>query len=125
MRTTSPRAGYAMMLVLVSLVLFLALWSVAHRQLAAALRVASVQAKRIQRDEGSVHALARGLALLETGLPPSNPYTGSVNVTTLTGPRSYAVTFTSEGGTNWSVRAAPSLPGDLPPPLPSTFAPSP
>ena len=64
MRPTSARSGYAMMLVLVFIVLFLALLGVAYRQTAAALRIESVRSLQIQRDEGSIHALARALALL-------------------------------------------------------------
>jgi hypothetical protein len=120
---SSPRPGYALMLTLVFVVLFLALLGVAYRQMAAALRTESVRSQQVERDEGSVHALARGLTLLETGLPPSTPYVCGVTIQTSTGPRSFTVTFVSEGGTNWSVRSTPTLPGENPPPMPSTFGP--
>jgi hypothetical protein len=111
-----------MVIVLVFIVLFFSLWSVAYRQTAAALRVESVQSNRVVRDEGSTQAVARGLALLETGLPPSNPYACSVTVTTSSGPRSFTVTFTAEGPTQWSVQSVPAAPGMNLPPMPRMFA---
>ena len=123
MRPTSARSGYAMMLVLVFIVLFLALLGVAYRQTAAALRIESVRSLQIQRDEGSIHALARALALLETGNPPSDPYVCGVTITTSTGPHSFTVTFTSEGSNHWSVHSAPTPPNANPQPMPSSFLP--
>jgi hypothetical protein len=117
------RSGYAMVLVIVFIVLFLAFLGVAYRQFGTALRVESVHSQQVQRDEGSLHALARALALLETGLPPTSPYSCGVTISTSRGPSVYTITFANEGSTNWSVRAAPRAPGDNPPPMPVTFAP--
>jgi hypothetical protein len=111
------------MIVVVSLVLFLALWGVTFRQTASVIRVASVQTLRLQRDQGSVQAVAYGVTLLETGLPPTSPYVGAVVIQTPTGPRSFTVTFSFEGGTNWSVYATPTAAGDNPSLLPSSFGP--
>jgi hypothetical protein len=119
----SPRRGYALMLVLVFVVLFLAVLGVAYRQTASVLRVETVRARQAQRDQGGVVAVARGLALLETGLPPSDPYVCAVTVSTSAGPSTYTVTFASEGPGAWSVRATPAGPGDPSPPMPSMFAP--
>jgi hypothetical protein len=106
-------------------VLLLLLYSVAHRHTTAALRIETVRAQQQQRDEGTIHAIARGLALLETGIPPSSPYVCGVTINTSTGPSSFTVTFTSEGGDNWSVRSAPTLLGDNPEPMPAIFVPLP
>lgn len=123
MRAALPaRRGYAMVLVLLFLVLFQALLGVAYREMAAALRIVSVQAIQAQRDEGSVHALARAMALLETGLPPANPYVCGATIETSAGPRSFRVTFTLEAGTTWSVRSAPASPDESLLPMPGTFA---
>lgn len=114
-----------MLLVVLFVLLFLAMLGVSYRELGAALRIESTRVQQVQRDQGCVPAAARGLALLETGLPPSNPYVGAVTIPTSTGPCSFTVTFTSEGGNNWAVNAMLTPPGTDPPPLPSTFAPSP
>src|SRR5439155_17039615 len=121
MRRAPGRRGYAMMLVLVFILLFLSLLGVAFRQASAALRIETGHTQQVQRDEGSVHAVARGVLLLETGLPPSTPYVCAVTIPTSAGPRSFLVTFTSLGSTSWSVRAAPTQAGENPPPMPSTF----
>jgi hypothetical protein len=110
-----------MMLVFVFLVLFLMFLGMAYAQLTSALRIETAHAQQVVRDQGSIPAVARGLALLETGLPPSNPYVCAVTITGLTGARSFTVTFTLEGGNNWSVRAAPTVPNENPQPMPSTF----
>ena len=123
MRVTSSRSGYALMLVLVFIVLFLALFGVAYRQTAAALRIESVRSQATQRDEGSLHALARALALLETGNPPSDPYVCGVTIDTSFGPRSLTVTFASEGTNDWTVHSAPTPPNANPQPMPSSFLP--
>jgi hypothetical protein len=121
-RCPAERSGYALMLVLMFIVLLLAFLMVAYRSVASAVRIESVRSAEVSRDEGTVAALAKGLALLETGLPPSAPYAAAVTIDTPTGPRQFAVTFTCEGGTAWSVRAA-DLPSDaILPVLPPTFA---
>ena len=119
------RRGYAMMLVLVFMVLFLSMLGVAYRHVGAALRIETVHAAQTSRDEGSIQAIARALTLLETGLPPGSPYTCGVTLSTSAGACAITVTFTQESPTNWSVHAAPTKSGESPPPMPSTFASSP
>jgi hypothetical protein len=120
------RSGYALLLVLLFVVLLLSLYSLAYRTIAASLRVETARSLVNRRDEGSVQAAARGLSLLETGLPPTDPYACGVTIETSRGPRSFTVTFTSEAGpTAWSVAAAPTPDDQDPPPMPATFAPIP
>jgi hypothetical protein len=114
------------MLVLVFLVLFLTLLGTAYRGVAAVLRVESVRALQLQRDEGSTQAVARALALLETGLPPTDPYECGVTIETSTGPCAFTVAFTLEQDQNqhktYAVHAAPTATGETPQPMPETFA---
>lgn len=124
LKKTSARRGYAIMLVLVFIVLFLSLWSVAYRHTATALRIESGRTLAVQRDEGSLHALARGLALLETGYPPTDPYACGVTIDTSSGPRSLTVTFESAGAETWSVSSRPTRSNENPLPLPGSFAPA-
>jgi hypothetical protein len=112
-----------MVLVLVFIALLLSMVGVAFRHMGAATRVETARLCRRQRDEGTIHAAARGLALLETGLPPTDPYVCGVSIDTSTGTRSFTVTFTGQGGSAWSVGAAETGPYDTPPPMPATFAP--
>ena len=125
MRRLPSRRGYAMLMVLIFLVLFWALLGVAWRGMASALRVASVRTLQCQRDEGSIQALARAMSLLETGLPPANPYVCGVTINTASsGARPYTVTFTQEDETTWSVHVGLGLPTESPPTMPASFAPS-
>lgn len=110
-----------MVLVLVFIALFLCFYSVAHRRLAAALRMETARTLQQRRDEGSLQALARGLALLETGLPPTDPYVCAVTLQTSSGERSFTVTFASEGENLWSVHTAPTEWPDAPEPMPESF----
>ena len=110
-----------MLLVVGFLILFLALVGLAGSELAAAIRAQTACALQMQRDQGSIPALALGLALLETGSPPSDPYSCAVTINTPTGPSSFTVTFASTGPNAWSVNSAPTAPNDNPPPMPSTF----
>lgn len=112
-----------MLLMLVFIGLMLCFYGVAYRQVGAALRVETARTSQRQRDEGSIQALARGLALLETGLPPSAPYVCAVTLDTSTGARSFTVTFATEGPGAWSVHAAPTGPLEDPVAMPPTFAP--
>lgn len=118
----SRRRAFAMVLVLLFLVLFLALLGVAFRELAATIRTVSLQELQADRDEGSLHAVARAMALLETGLPPTSPYVCGATIDTATGSKSFRVTFTLEGGATWSVRSAPAGTDENLPPMPGTFA---
>ncbi len=121
MTRRSDRAGYAMLLVLAFLVVFLSLLGMSYSQLASSLRMETVRAQQKQRDEGSIHALALGVALLETGYPPSSPYVCGVDMATSTGVYSFTVTFASEGGDAWSVNSARTQVGDNPEAMPLVF----
>lgn len=124
MRRPPCRRGYALMMVLFFIVLFLSLLGVAWRRMASAIRIASVHATQIQRDEGSIHALARAMRLLETGLPPSSTYTCGTTINTSHGQRRYTVAFTLLPDATWSVHSSPTPAGDNPSPMPDSFAPS-
>ena len=111
-----------MVMVLVFIALLLTFYSVAYRHVAAALRVETARTLRRDRDEGSIHAVARGVTLLETGLPPSNPYVCEATIGAPPDERFFTVTFASEVEGIWSVHAAPTEWPDAPEPMPSTFA---
>lgn len=112
-----------MLMVLLFLILVFSIMALAWRQLESALRAEAARALQVQRDEGSVQALAKGLALLETGFPPASPYSCGTSIATSRGTVSFTVTFTSQGNNVWSVESTPTGPADNPTPMPSTFAP--
>ena len=121
MKRKPSRSGYAMLLVLAFLVLFFSAMSLAYSQLASLIRAETARARELQRDQGSVPALARALALLETGYPPSNFYVCGVTIDTAAGPRPFTITFSSQGSGNWSVHSAPTADNENPQPMPLLF----
>ena len=101
-RRSPHRRGYAMVAVLLFNVLFLMLLGVAWRQMVGVIRVATVRAEQVQRDEGVVCALARAMRMLETGRPPIGSASTYQCYTTI-GPRFFLLSFTP--GTDPSVEA--------------------
>ncbi len=125
MRLGKPgrRSGFALILVMAQLTLLFSCWSIANRHTGAILQLENALANRIQRDEGSLMAVARGLALLETGTPPSSPIAYSLTLTSPRGDVTYLVTFTEQTSTNWQVAAARLQTIDTPEgTLPLTFS---
>ena len=116
------RNGFAMLMVLVFVALLMTTATVTQRHLASSLRVERAREQARIRDEGSLHALAEAVDLLETGLPPSSPYVASLTLTTSLGPQVYTITYQDQGGGDWDIQARPPLPGESPPTLPATFA---
>lgn len=122
------RGGYALVMVLVFVVLFLTILGVAWRQIGAVMRIESVRAKQTTRDRGSLRAVAEGLRLLETGLPPDGYACGKK----FDGESQwYSVTFTKKADDPenpdddnvWTVAAIPvseqpeeTMPSTFPPP---------
>lgn len=111
-----------MVLVLVFIGLMLTFYSVAYRYVGAALRAETIRTLQRDRDEGTTRAIARGLTLLETGLPPSDPYVCAATVGAPPNERSFTVTFSfDEGEGVWWVHAAPTQWPDEPQPMPASF----
>jgi hypothetical protein len=115
------RKGYAMLLVLAFAVLFFSILAMACSQLSSSILAETSRIRQTERDEGSVRAVARALALLETGYPPTNPYSCGVSIDTSTGSRPFTVTFVLNEPQNWSVTAAPAESGENPPAMPLVF----
>jgi hypothetical protein len=121
-RTSTKRPGYAMLLVLGFVLLMSFTLALAYGQLATLLRTQTARARQVQRDQGSTVAAAAGLALLETGLPPTNPYVCGATIDMPSGPASFTVTFASSAGGTWTVTSEPTPQGNNPSPMPATFA---
>jgi hypothetical protein len=72
-REPSARRGYALMLVIVFLVLFLAMLGIAWRQVASVLRVETVRAVQTRRDQGCLLAAIQVMHLLEENPALTSP----------------------------------------------------
>jgi hypothetical protein len=119
-RQRNQRNGYAMLTVLIFMTLMLT-FGISQRYLGEAVRIEQARTRTRDRDEGAVHAMAAALDLLETGLPPIDPYTCATDINTSAGSRSFTVTFSSLSPSQWAIQVAPTLPADSPPLMPSTF----
>ncbi len=130
------RRGFALMLVVMEMLLLLALWGVAYRQLASAMRLVAVLSK--SQPSGtpqlSFKPVVRGLILLETGDPPGDAYVCGVVIQDTDGPHYFQVSFTpangsgstnSDGSTQWTVHSIQVQQSDLSgyPTMPYSFGP--
>lgn len=117
----SARRGYALMTVSLFLVLMLATTGVVHRHLSSTLRIEQARVQAEHRDEALMHALAKAMELLETAVPPSDPYVCGTTIATSQGLEAITVTFANELNEIWSVHAAPTAPDENPQPMPASF----
>lgn len=109
MRPRPHRRGYAMVVVVMFVILFLGLWSLAARQVSSLLRVEQARAHRVARDVTNLparRALAQALAALQVGYPPTNPYNCQMSIDG----NPFTLTFTIDPSSNdphaWEVQAA-------------------
>ncbi|HTQ39101.1 MAG TPA: hypothetical protein VMJ32_08730 [Pirellulales bacterium] len=121
MKHKQHRAGYAMLIVLAFIVFFFSLLAIGASQLSSLLRSQTVQQEMTSCDEGSTTAVARGLALLETGYPATSPYVCGVTLSTSSGNLPFTVTMTYLGSSKWTVNAHPTSVGEITTPIPAQF----
>jgi hypothetical protein len=105
-RRPSRRGGYALMLVIVFLVIFLALLGTAWRHVASVLRVETVRAIQTRRDQGCLLAVIKGMHYLEDTATPSSPQEFAIDGFSNT----FTVTFEQDSGdpTIWTIKAVPT-----------------
>jgi hypothetical protein len=105
-----------MVLVVLFLVVFLGLWGQASRQIGSMIRVEEARARRVRRDASqlpAMSALARSLAALELGFPPTPAYVCRVEA--IDG-STFAATFQRDPGSldQWIVSVEPTSDDSLP-----------
>jgi hypothetical protein len=97
-----------MVMVVIFIVLFTALLGIVYRELAGAIRIETMHTLEVQRDTGSLVALAQALAALQTGTPSASQY--YTTVATPTSSQNFIVTFIQGAGTIWTVQVSPPIP---------------
>jgi hypothetical protein len=128
MRPRPQRRGYAMVVVVMFVILFLGLWSLAARQVSSLLRVEQARAHRVARDVTNLparRALAQALAALQVGYPPRNPYVCQVSIDGNPFTLTFAIDTSSNDTHAWEVQAATNTDTSLPTLAPSQFGPTP
>ena len=104
--------------------LAMAVWAIAFRATLDSIRVERFFVNRHERDSSVTRALAAATGLLQTGHPPTDPY--SCIVTVVDGEVTYdcTVSYTKVGNPDtWFIESRPSTESELAtlPPAPSTF----
>lgn len=114
--TTTRRSerGSALVIVTVIGLLSLGLFGLAWRGTHDAIRVESFERRRAERDESILVALADGVSLLESGRPPSDPFSALMAITGELGDYDCTVTWSSAGDLDtWDVSVAESTEAEL------------
>lgn len=106
---------------MVFLLIVMIMWLGVTRQIGMYLRMEKAfQSQQVYYD-GSVRAISWGLTLLETGLPPSDPYSCTVQVGR-DGSLPFVITFEEVAPLNYRVTTRPADGGDYSlPQAPETF----
>lgn len=114
--------GYALAGTLVFLLIVMIMWVGVTRQIGTCLRMEkNFQSQGLYNDTAG-RALSWSLSLLETGLPPNNPYSCRMQVGR-DSLQTFVVTFTEISALNYTVTARPANDGDsFLPQVPDTFA---
>jgi hypothetical protein len=120
-RPSPSRRGYALTVVLISLMLLSSVWSFASRTTSSLLRVETNRVLQQTRDQGAMNALALAIQLLQYSTPSDskNPgraaftYDVTVNLPNSSGgctPTDYTVVYTARpdlGPKRWEVQVSP------------------
>ncbi len=121
MRRRAGNSGHALLGTMAFVVLMMLLWMASFAQLSGYTRVEKASYLRDAQATGPVEAMAWGLELLQTGLPPSNPY--SCRMTASTG-RSFVIAYTETAALKYTVTVRPALESDSElPAAPDRFSP--
>jgi hypothetical protein len=114
------KPGQALIGTMVFLVLMMLLWMAAFSHLSGYVYVAKAVEARHDRATGQTRAMTWGLALLESGVPPTNPY--ACRVTPGDDPaRVFVVTFQEGERWQFAVTVRPAGPDDASLPAAPTF----
>ena len=123
MRNCCSHNGYALAGTMMFLLIVMIMWLGVTRQIGIYLRMEkNFQSQRLYNDT-ALRALSWGLSLLETGLPPGNPYSCRMQVGQ-DSLQTFVVTFEEISALNYRATARPAESGDESlPEAPDTFAP--
>jgi hypothetical protein len=106
------RRGYALMLVVIFIALFLTILGLAWRQTSSLLRVGTIRAIQMQRDQGCLPAAIQGIHYLEicqaNSTTPSSPQVYLINGFSNTFTVTFTLEATSGGSKTWSIVAVPT-----------------
>jgi hypothetical protein len=108
--------------VLLFLVFAFAAWTVYFRGSASLLRIEQARVERETRDIWTAPAMAQALRLLQTGTPPTDPYSCKLELTQDGVTKYFRLSYEQVSSTRWQVTAAPTASDDVAVEAPDTFA---
>ncbi len=121
MKNDKKQTGYALAGTMMCILIITIMWLGVVKQIGSYLRIEKSFQQQQDYYDGCVRALSWGLTLLETGLPPTNPYSCTVQVGR-DGTQSFVITFEETTPLNFSVSTRPANSGDFAlPPAPENF----
>ncbi len=119
------RHGFALMTVLFFLAFAFGAWAIFYHSSASALRLQEARAMRDTRTTWTAPAIAAGLRLLQTGNPPSDPYSCKVTIASDSETHYILLTFDQITLGRYTLTASPTTADDPTHSAPSTFLPVP
>ena len=119
------QAGYALAGTMMCILIVTIMWLGIAKQIATYLRIEKGFELHQEYHDSCIRSLSWGLTLLETGLPPANPYSCTVQAGK-DGSQLYVITFEETASLNYKVTTRPANDGDFSlPPAPENFSSSP
>jgi hypothetical protein len=114
--------GFVLPAVLLFLAVAFGMWAMLFRSSATVLRFEQARTLRAGRANFAAPAMATGLRLLETGVPPSDPYACKVTLELDGVTRYYRLGFEQIAPNRWTIDASPTTEDDITADAPATFA---
>lgn len=122
MKNNGRHTGYALAGTMMCILIITIMWLGVVKQIGSYLRIEKSFQQQQDYYDGCICALSWGLTLLETGLPPANPYSCTVHVGR-DGSQLFVITFEETTSLNYTVTTRPADSGDFSlPPAPENFA---
>ena len=119
------RGGFALLTVMFFLAFAFGAWAVFYHSSAAALRLEEARSKRDTRTTWTAPAIAQGLRLLQTGNPPSDPYSCKMAIASDSETHYILLTYNQISLGRYTIAATPTTADDPTQAAPSTFLPVP
>ncbi len=114
--------GFALPAVVLFLMNAFGAWAVFFHSSSSVIRIEQARLERETRTSWDAPAIAMAMRLLQSGMPPSDPYSCKVALAQDSQTRFVLLTFEQTTLTRWTVTAAPTNADNSSPDAPATFA---
>jgi hypothetical protein len=101
----SRRHGFAMVLVVIVMTATMLVAAIHQRHLSSLLQLEKAAQEAARFQNGTIAAIAEGLDLLQTGLPPTDTYACGYTITSVSETRYFRLDYARTGTQTWTVTA--------------------